>query len=86
MKKEINAQLGERSAFRILESAERLERGEVHMLIAGEFFELKSDVVEIEDFVKSLDKDAVIEAAVLEFRTKFTDILTEAIENYLDEE
>ena len=86
MKKEINAQLGERSAFRILESAERLERGEVHMLIAGEFFELKSDVVEIEDFVKSLDKDAVIEAAVLEFRTKFTEILTEAIENYLDEE
>lgn len=86
MKKEINAQLGERSTFRILESAERLERGEVHMLIAGEFFELKSDVVEIEDFVKSLDKDAVIEAAVLEFRTKFTEILTEAIENYLDEE
>lgn len=86
MKKEINAQLGEISAFRILESAERLERGEVHMLIAGEFFELKSDAVEIEDFVKSLDKDAVIEAAVLEFRTKFTEILTEAIENYLDEE
>jgi hypothetical protein len=84
MKKEINAQLGEISAFRILESAERQERGEVHMRIADEFFELKSDAVEIEDFVKSLDKDAVIEAAVLEFRTQFTEILTEAIENYID--
>jgi hypothetical protein len=54
------------------------------MRIADEFFELKSDAVEIEDFVKSLDKDAVIEAAVLEFRTQFTEILTEAIENYID--
>jgi len=86
MKKNIDTQLGELSAFRILESAEREERGEVHMLIAGEFFELKSDAVEIEDFVKSLDKDAVIEAAVIEFRSKFTEILTDAIENYLDEE
>ena len=86
MKKNIDAQLGELSAFRIMESAEREERGEVHMLIAGEFFELKSDEVEIEDFVKSLDKDAVIEAAVIEFRSKFTEILTDALENYLDEE
>ena len=86
MKKNIDAQLGELSAFRIMESAEREERGEVHMLIAREFFELKSDEVEIEDFVKSLDKDAIIEAAVIEFRSKFTELLADAIERYQEEE
>lgn len=86
MTKDINAQLGEIAAFRIMESADRQERGEVHVLISEEFFELKSDEVEIEDFVKSLDKDAVIEAAVLEFRTTFTELINKSIENFLDED
>jgi hypothetical protein len=84
--KDINAQLGEIAAFRIMESADRQESGEVHVLISEEFFELKSDEVEIEDFVKSLDKDAVIDAAVLEFRATFTELITRSIENILDED
>jgi|694.fasta_scaffold07295_16 hypothetical protein len=86
MTKDINAQLGATSAFRILESANREESGEVHMLIAAEFLELKSDKVEIEDFLKSLDKDAVIEAAVEEFRSQFTELLNDSIESYSEEE
>lgn len=86
MIKDINAQLGEIAAFRIMESADRQESGEVHVLISEEFFELKSDEVEIEDFVKSLDKDAVIDAAVLEFRATFTELITRSIENILDED
>lgn len=86
MTKDINVQLGEIAAFRIMESADRQERGEVHVLISEEFFELKSDEVKIEDFVKSLDKDAVIEAAVLEFRTTFTELINKSIENFLDED
>jgi hypothetical protein len=86
MTKDINTQLGTTSAFRILESADREESGEVHMLIAAEFFELKSDKVEIEDFLKSLNQEAIISAAVQEFRSQFTELLTEAIENYSEEE
>jgi hypothetical protein len=56
------------------------------MLIAAEFLELKSDKVEIEDFLKSLDKDAVIEAAVEEFRSQFTELLNDSIESYSEEE
>jgi hypothetical protein len=86
MTKDINTELGTTAAFRILESADRQERGEVHMLIAAEFFELKSDKVEIEDFLKSLDQEAVISAAVQEFSSEFTRLLTDAIENYSEEE
>ena len=59
-------------------------RGEVDFLVKEEFFAVKGDEVEIEDFVKSLDKNAVIEAAVAEFRSMFAELLDECIESYED--
>jgi hypothetical protein len=70
--------------FQIYDAAEREMRGEVNFLVKEEFFAVKGDEVEIEDFVKSLDKDAVIEAAVAEFRAKFAELLDECIESYED--
>jgi hypothetical protein len=40
--------------------------------------------VEIEDFLKSLDIEAVIHTAVEEFRTKFTELLNESIQDIED--
>lgn len=78
--------VGQNIASQIIDAADRDMNGELDFLVKEEFFGVKDDSVEIEDFVKHLDKDAVIEAAVLEFRTKFAELLTEAIESYLDEE
>jgi hypothetical protein len=79
-----NTLLGTNAAFQIYDAAEREMRGEVDFLVKEEFFAVKGDEVEIEDFVKSLDKNAVIEAAVAEFRAKFAELLDECIESYED--
>jgi hypothetical protein len=82
MTENINSQVGENSAFQIIEAAEREMRGELDFLVKEEFFAVKDDAVEIEDFVTSLNKDAVIEAAVAEFRAKFAELLDKCIEDY----
>jgi hypothetical protein len=84
MTKNTNALVGENSAFQIIEAAEREMRGELDFLVKEEFFAAKDDAVEIEDFLTSLNKDEVIEAAVAEFRAKFAELLDECIESYED--
>lgn len=84
MTKNTNSLVGENSAFQIIEAAEREMRGELDFLVKEEFFAVKDDEIEVEDFVKSLDKDAVIEAAVAEFRAKFAELLDKCIEDYED--
>lgn len=84
MTKNTNSLVGENSAFQIIEAAEREMRGELDFLVKEEFFAAKDDAVEIEDFLTSLNKDEVIEAAVAEFRAKFAELLDKCIEDYED--
>lgn len=72
--------LGETAAFQIIDAADRDTNGELKFLVKEEMFTLAGDS-DIEDFIKSLDIEAVIHSAVEEFRTKFTELLTESIED-----
>lgn len=72
--------LGETAAFQIIDAADRDTNGELKFLVKEEMYTLAGDS-NIEDFIKSLDIEAVIHSAVEEFRTKFTELLTESIED-----
>ncbi len=86
MSTNINVQLGTSTASQILDAADRETNGEIDFLVKEEFFALKGEDVEVEDFLRALDKAAVIDAAVEEFRTKFTELFSEAVESYLEDE
>jgi hypothetical protein len=75
--------LGENAVQQIIDAADRDADGELKFLIKEEMFSL-ADEVEIEDFLKSLDIEAVIHTAVEEFRTKFTELLNESIQDIED--
>jgi len=75
--------LGENAVLQIIDAADRDADGELKFLVKEEMFSLAGEV-EIEDFLKSLDIEAVIHTAVEEFRTKFTELLNESIQDIED--
>ena len=81
-----NEVIGSNAAFEIIEAANREMNGETNFLVNEEFFKAKSDEVEIEDFLRTLDKDAIIKAAVEEFRDTFSELLDSCFEEYLEDE
>jgi len=78
--------VGQNVAFQIIDAADREMRGELDFLVKEEFYGVKDDSVKIEDFVKALDKDAILDAAVAEFREGLAKVLAKSIEDILEDE
>lgn len=76
-------ELGTNISSSIISAADHETRGELYFLFTEEIWALDDDA---DKNVRKLDKDAVIEAAVAEFRTRFAEGLEDAIERVAEEE
>lgn len=80
--------IGSGSAWQIIEAAKRDTRGEIDSLISEEVFEQLDwnptmDNEILENSVKALDRNEIIEAAVALFRKSFSKELHETLDELL---